>query len=60
MFAAVMIRFNLGRTFCAVVWGREVGGEKYLASLGSAIVFRGLDVCTLFKRCISTQGAEKV
>lgn len=26
VFAAVMIRFNLGRTFCAVVWGMEVGG----------------------------------
>lgn len=62
VFAAVMIRFNLGRTFCAVagLGGGAGGGEKYLASFCSAIVFRGLDVCALFSRCISTQGAAKV
>lgn len=45
MFAAVMIRFNLGRTFCAGAvakgWRGGDGREKYLASFRSAIVFRG-------------------
>lgn len=47
MFAAVMIRFNLGGTFCAhaveVVEG--VCRGKYLPSFHSTIVPRGLDVC---------------
>lgn len=49
MFAAVMIRSNLGGTFCAhaveVVEG--VCGGKYLPSFHSTIVPCGLDVCAL-------------
>lgn len=49
MFAAVMIRFNLGGTFCAhavdVVEG--VCGGKYLPSFHSTIVPSRLDACGL-------------
>lgn len=44
MFAAVMIRFNLGRTFCAVVWGEGGvggGGEKNTSPRLALLLFSG-------------------
>lgn len=49
MFATVMIRFNLGGTFCAHAVEVEEGvyGGKYLTSFHSTIVPYGLRACAL-------------